>query len=75
MREWKKYDQLNAQLTEVYISALEPFEKCYEVSQIPEVKLAAADYLKRLNFQLRNVDAKYQAAYEKWDAIVNASAQ
>ena len=75
VREWKKYDQLNAQLTEVYISALEPFEKCYEVSQIPEVKLAAADYLKRLNFQLRNVDAKYQAAYEKWDAIVNASAQ
>ena len=73
VREWKKYDELNAQLTEVYISALEPFEKCYEVSSIPEVKAAAADFLKRLNFQLRNVDAKYQAAYEKWNAIVSAA--
>ena len=65
-----KYDELAAQLTEVYIGALEPFEKCYEVSQIPEVKAAAADYLKRLNFQLRNVDPKYQEAYEKWNALV-----
>ena len=70
VREWKKYDELAAQLTEVYIGALEPFEKCYEVSQIPEVKAAAADYLKRLNFQLRNVDPKYQEAYEKWNGIV-----
>ena len=72
VREWKKYDELAAQLTEVYIGALEPFEKCYEVSEIPEVKAAAADYLKRLNFQLRNVDPKYQQAYEKWNAIVGA---
>ena len=70
VREWKKYDELSAQLTDVYISALAPFEKCYEVSQIPEVKAAAADFLKRLNFQLRNVDPKYQAAYEKWNAVV-----
>lgn len=72
VKEWKKYDELSAQLTEVYISALEPFEKAYEVSQIPEVKAAAADYLKRINFQLRNVDPKYQAAYEKWNAVVAA---
>jgi tetratricopeptide (TPR) repeat protein len=72
VKEWKKYDELAAQLTEVYISALEPFEKAYEVSQIPEVKAAAADYLKRINFQLRNVDPKYQAAYEKWNAVVAA---
>ncbi len=70
VREWKKYDELNAKLTEVYISALEPFEKCYENGSSPEVKAAAADYLKRLNFQLRNVDPKYQAAYEKWNALV-----
>ena len=71
VREWKKYDELDAQLTEVYISALEPFEKCYEVSEVPEVRLAAADFLKRLNFQLRNKDAKYQEAYEKWNVIVS----
>ena len=72
VKEWKKYDELAAKLTDVYVSALEPFEKCYEVSQIPEVKAAAADYLKRLNFQLRNVDPKYQQAYEKWNGIVAA---
>ena len=70
VRDWKKYDELEAELTNVYISALEPFEKCYEVSQIPEVKAAAADFLKRLNFQLRNKGAQYQEAYEKWNAIV-----
>ena len=60
------------QVTEVYKGAVEPFEKCYEVSKIPEVKAAAADFLKRLNFQLRSVDPKYQAAYEKWNELVSA---
>ncbi len=70
VREYKKYDELSAKLVEVYASAIEPFEKCYEVSSNPDVKAAAADYLKRLNFQLRSVDPKYKEAYEKWNAIV-----
>ena len=73
VREWKKYDELNAKVTEVYQSAVEPFEKCYEVSQIDQVKLSAADFLKRLNFQLRNLDPKYQEGYTKWAAIVDAA--
>ena len=73
VREWKKYDELAAKLTQEYIGAIEPFEKCYEVSSIPEVKAAAADFLKRLNFQLRNVDPKYQEAYEKWNGIVGSA--
>ena len=72
VREYKKYDEYTAQVIEIYKNAIEPFEKCYEVSQIPEVKAAAADYLKRLNFQLRNEDPKYQAAYEKWNSVVTA---
>ena len=72
VREYKKYDELTAKVIEIYKGAIEPFEKCYEVSQIPEVKAAAADFLKRLNFQLRNEDPKYQADYEKWNAIVTA---
>ena len=70
VREWKKYDELNAQLVEEYKSAIEPFEKCYDVSTNPDVKAAAADFLKRLNFQLRGVDPKFQEGYEKWNAIV-----
>ena len=72
VREYKKYDELTAKVVEIYKGAIEPFEKCYEVSQIPEVKAAAADFLKRLNFQLRNEDPKFQAAYEKWNGIVTA---
>jgi tetratricopeptide (TPR) repeat protein len=71
VREYKKYDEYTAQVIDLYKGAIAPFEKCYEVSQIPEVKAAAADFLKRLNFQLRNEDPKFQADYEKWNEIVN----
>ena len=71
VREWKKYDQMKIELDNLYKSALEPFESCYNCSKIPEVQAAAADFLKRLNFQLRGEGAEYQAAYEKWSAIVN----
>lgn len=73
VREWRRYDELQAQLNETYILALEPLEKCYEVTQNPDAKIAAADFLKRLNFQLRNIDPKYQEAYDHWAAIVNAN--
>ena len=73
VREWKKYDELNEQVTEVYKGAVEPFEKCYEVSQNAAVKASAADFLKRLCFTLRNVDPKYQEGYDKWSKIVDAA--
>ena len=72
VREYKKYDEMSAKVVEIYKEAVVSFEKCYEVSNTPEVKAAAADFLKRLNFQLRNEDPKYQAAYEKWNSIVTA---
>ena len=73
VREWKKYDELNEKVTQVYIGAVEPFEKCYEISQNEAVKGAAADFLKRLCFTLRNIDPKYQEGYDKWSKIVDAS--
>ena len=73
VREWKKYDELNEQVTEVYKGAVEPFEKCYEVSQNEAVKASAADFLKRLCFTLRNVDPQYQEGYDKWSKIVDAA--
>ena len=72
VREYRKYDELQAKLIEVYKAAIDPFEKCYENGSSPEVKAAAADFLKRLNFQLRNEDPKFKEAYEKWEAVVNA---
>lgn len=71
VREWKKYDAMKLQLDELYKNALVPFEKCYNVGSTDEVKAAAADYLKRLNFQLRSLAPEYQDAYEKWSAVVS----
>ena len=71
VREWKKYDELNEKVIETYKSAVEPFEKCYEVSKNDAVKASAADFLKRLCFTLRNVDPKYQEGYDKWKVIVD----
>ena len=73
VREWKKYDELNEKVTQVYMSAVEPFEKCYELSKNEAVKVSAADFLKRLCFTLRNVDPKYQEAYDKWNALISAA--
>ena len=73
VREWKKYDEMKVQLDNIYKSALVPFENCYNSSSVPEVKAAAADFLKRLNFQLRGEGAEYQAAYEKWSGLVSAA--
>ena len=71
VREWKKYDELNDQVIETYKTAVEPFEKCYEISKNEAVKASAADFLKRLCFTLRNVDPKYQEGYDKWKVIVD----
>ena len=73
VREWKKYDEMKVQLDNIYKSALVPFENCYNSSSVPEVKAAAADFLKRLNFQLRGEGAEYQAAYEKWSGLVSTA--
>ncbi len=71
VREWKKYDELNDKVIETYKTAVEPFEKCYEISKNEAVKGSAADFLKRLCFTLRNVDPKYQEGYDKWKVIVD----
>ena len=73
VREWKKYEELQAKLDGLYKASLVPFEKCYEISTNSMVKEAAADYLKRVYFQLRNVAPEYKAGYEKYEAILNGN--
>ena len=75
VRNYKRYDELTDQLNVVYVEAIEPFEKCYEVSKDDQVKGVAATFLKQLTFMLRNKDPKYMEAYNKWDAIVKGTAQ
>ena len=71
--EYKKYDQLQEELKTSLKKAIEPFEKCYVVSANDAVKTNVADYLKRIYFIFRQESPEYQAAYEKYDAILKAA--
>lgn len=74
-KEWQKYDQMQSQLWDLYKQSLPLFESAYDVTSNPQVKLASADFLKRINFQLRGQGSEFQQAYEKWNAVVNESAE
>mgnify|MGYP002622534483 FL=1 len=67
--EYKKYDELMANLNTYLKNALEPFEKCFALTGNDALKAAAADNLKRIYFALRSESPDYQAAYEKYAAL------
>lgn len=68
--EYKKYDEYMANVNTYLHNAIEPFEKCYPITANSDLKAAVADNLKRIYFVLRNESPDYQAAYEKYAAIV-----
>ena len=69
LRDYKKYDELDAKSKEVLQKSLEPLEKCYEVTGRSDMKLAAADLLKKVYFQLRSVKPEYMEYHKKYDEI------
>jgi len=69
--EYRKYDELIARMGEELKNTIEPFEKCYSLTQNQALKDAVADNLKRIYFALRNESPEYKAAYEKYNAIVS----
>ena len=60
------------ELSQSLKNAIPAFEACYAKTADEAVKMAAADNLKRIYFALRNDNPEYQAAYEKYNAIVGA---
>ena len=68
--EYKKYDELQEQLKNSLKSAIEPFEKCFEMTTNDAVKTNVADYLKRIYFIFRGESAENQAAYEKYNSFL-----
>ena len=69
---YKEYDQKMEELSQSLKNAIPAFEACYAKTADEAVKMAAADNLKRIYFALRNDNPEYQAAYEKYNAIVGA---
>ena len=64
-----KYQALQDQCTEALRSAMEPFEKAYEVSKNEALRRNTAEYLKNIYYRFSSED-KYMELYKKYDAIV-----
>ena len=67
---YKEYDAKMEESVTCLKNAIAPFESCYAKATDPQLKTAAATYLKQIYFMLRNESADYKAAYEKYNAIV-----
>ena len=65
-----KYMKLAADFEKTLKSCIEPFEKAFEVTKDEQIKLSVAEYLKNACYRFRDEDAKYQAAYDKYSAVV-----
>ena len=68
---YKEYDAKMEESVQCLKNAIAPFEACYEKTSDPNVKQAAATYLKQIYFMLRNESADYMAAYEKYNDILS----
>ena len=66
----KEYDAKMEEISQALKNAAPAFETCYAKTSNEDLKGAAADFLKRVYFALRNEGDEYKAAYEKYNAIV-----
>ena len=67
---YKEYDAKMEEISQALKNAAPAFEACYAKATNEDLKGAAADFLKRVYFALRNEGEEYKAAYEKYNAIV-----
>jgi len=67
---YKEYDAKMEEISQALKNAVPAFEACYEKAKDQAVKDAAADFLKRVYFALRNEGDEYKAGYEKYNALV-----
>ncbi len=72
LNEYRKYDQLADQRLVILKSAVDPFEKVYEISADPSMRYVAAQYLKNIYYILQGSDSSYSDLYQKYDEIVKA---
>ena len=70
-----KYAALVKEYEQYLLDAIEPFEKAFEVTQNPDVKLNAAEYLKNIYYRFSSVEDKYMQGYNKYNDYVKNNAQ
>ena len=70
---YKEYDAKMEEIAQALKSAVPAFETCYAKAKDEALKGAAADFLKRVYFALRNEGDEYKAGYDKYNAIVGTN--
>ena len=50
---------------------IDPFEQAYVVCEDAAIKSTIAEYLKQVYYRFRDQDPKFQAGYEKYNALLN----
>ena len=70
---YKEYDAKMEEIAQALKSAVPAFETCYAKAKDEALKGAAADFLKRVYFALRNEGDEYKAGYEKYNAIAGTN--
>ena len=70
-----KYAAMVKEYEQYLINAIEPFEKAFEVTANPDVKMNCAEYLKNIYYRFSSVEDKYMQGYTKYNEYVKANAQ
>jgi tetratricopeptide (TPR) repeat protein len=65
-----KYEALVAEFEEALLSALEPFERAFNVSKDNSLKVNVAEYLKNIYYRFSTKGPKYEEGYKKYNEIV-----
>lgn len=69
-----KYMALVDKFEQTFMSAIDPFEKAYAISQNDDVKInICAESLKNIYYRFRDKDPKYQAGYDKYNEVIKAA--
>ncbi len=66
-----KYMALVQEFEVTLKKCIDPFEQAYVVCEDASIKSTIAEYLKQVYYRFRDQDPKFQAGYEKYNAILN----
>lgn len=66
-----KYMALVQEFEVTLKKCIDPFEQAYVVCEDASIKSTIAEYLKQIYYRFRDQDPKYQAGYEKYNALLN----
>ena len=66
-----KYMALVQEFEVTLKKCIDPFEQAYVVCEDAAIKSTIAEYLKQIYYRFRDQDSKYQAGYEKYNALLN----